>query len=310
MYRGILKSRPADSEKRLMRSEEKFNMLFEFSPIGMALVDHETGAFLEINHSLLNSTGYTKEEFLGLSYWDITPSEYEAQEIQQIEDLNTKGFFGPNEKEYIRKNGTRYPIRIQGFILTDVDENKVVWGIIEDISEVKALENELRAQATRDYLTGAYNRRFFEEMLYQATHCAKRTNLGLSVIMLDIDHFKRVNDEFGHLVGDGVLVQMTEIIKNYIRESDILCRWGGEEFIIMLPNTLLESAYHLAEKLRILISQTVFDGELNITCSFGVASIYDNETVSSLIERADVALYEAKRNHRNCAVISKSTNCS
>lgn len=238
MHRGILKSRSTDSVKRLMRSEEKFNMLFEFSPIGMAMVDHETGDFIEVNQSLLTSTGYTKEAFLGLSYWDITPSEYEAQEVQQIQDLNTKGFF--------------------------------------------------------------------EEMLYQATHCAKRTNLGLYVIMLDIDHFKSINDQFGHLVGDAVLIRITELINGYIREADILCRWGGDEFIIMLPNTIIDRAYHLAEKLRILISKTEFDDKLKITCSFGVASIQENEAGSNLIARADAALYDAKGNNRNCAVISKS----
>lgn len=281
-------------------------MLFEFSPIGMAMVDHETGAFLEVNQSLLKSTGYTKEEFLNLSYWDITPCEYEAQEMQQIEDLNKKGSFGPNEKEYIRKDGTKYPIRIQGFILTDIDEKKVVWGIIEDISELKKMEMELRAQATKDYLTGVYNRRFFEEMLYQAINCASRTKLELSVILMDVDHFKTINDKFGHPKGDAVLVQITQAMRASIRKSDILCRWGGEEFIIMLPSTSEHQAYLVAEKLRSMISQINFGLATVLTCSFGVASIKENEELDAFIARSDVALYEAKKNNRNCVMISKS----
>ncbi len=122
---------------------QRFSTLFEMSPIGMALVDHATGDFIEVNRSVLESTGYTKEEFTRLDYWELTPKEYEAQEMRQIEELNTTGRFGPNEKEYIRKDGSRYPLRIQGFILTDTNGRKVVWDILEDISELKKREQEI-----------------------------------------------------------------------------------------------------------------------------------------------------------------------
>ncbi|MGZ2370474.1 PAS domain-containing sensor histidine kinase [Ancylomarina sp. YFZ004] len=122
------------------RAENKFKMLFELSPIGMAMVDHATGDFLEVNSSVLEATQYTKEEFLNLSYWDITPREYEEQEIHQIKDLNETGHFGPNEKEYIRKDGTRYPLTISGSSFTDTTGKKMVWGIIEDITERKLAE--------------------------------------------------------------------------------------------------------------------------------------------------------------------------
>ncbi len=132
-----------ESRQKIELASKRFETLFEMSPIGMALVDHATGEFIEVNKSVLESTGYTKEEFISLDYWQLTPKEYEAQEMQQIEDLNTKGRFGPNEKEYIRKDGSRYPLRIQGFILTDVQGRKVVWGILEDISELKKKEKEV-----------------------------------------------------------------------------------------------------------------------------------------------------------------------
>lgn len=126
------------NERKL--AQNKFRMLFEQSPIGMALVNHETGDFLEVNNSILKATGYTKEEFLNLSYWDITPREYEAQEIQQLQELNKTGRFGPNQKEYIRKDGTRYPLSISGALYVDINGKKVVWGIIEDITERKQAE--------------------------------------------------------------------------------------------------------------------------------------------------------------------------
>jgi PAS domain S-box-containing protein len=125
------------SEQKLRRSEEKFEFLFKHSPIGMAMIDHMTGEFIEVNDSLLKSTQFTKEEFLKLSFWNITPPEYRAQEESQLNDLNQQGAFGPNRKEYIRKDGTRFPISIRGFILTDVDGRKLVWGIIEDLSKTQ-----------------------------------------------------------------------------------------------------------------------------------------------------------------------------
>lgn len=141
------------SEHKLRRSEERFQILFEHSPIGMALVDHVTGEFLEVNRALLSYTGYTKAEFLRLSYWDITPSEYEAQELAQIEDLNRSGSFGPNEKEYIRKDGSRFPISLQGFLVNDVDGRKLVWGIIEDITiKVKVLKQAKARNAVLELL--------------------------------------------------------------------------------------------------------------------------------------------------------------
>lgn len=121
-------------EQKLRKSEERFRFLFKYSPIGMAMVDHATGEFVEVNDALLEYTQYTKDEFLKLSFWDITPKEYEHQEQEQIETLNKTGSFGPNYKEYIRKDGTRFPISIRGFILADEDGRKLVWGIIEDLS--------------------------------------------------------------------------------------------------------------------------------------------------------------------------------
>lgn len=126
----------------------KFRILFEMSPVGMALVDHETGDFLEVNEAVLKPTGYTKDEFLKLSYWEITPKEYEPQELEQIRILNETGRFGPNRKEYIRKDGSRYPIELSGAMFTDENGKAAVWGVIEDISARKEAENNLRIAAT------------------------------------------------------------------------------------------------------------------------------------------------------------------
>jgi PAS domain S-box-containing protein len=134
-------------------------MLFENSPVGLALVDHMTGEFLEVNDAVLDAAGYTKDEFMSLSYWDITPREYEEQEIRQIEELNKTGSFGPNTKEYIRKDGTRYPISISGALYTEINGETVVWGIIEDITERKEAEETINRQNEElKYLNAAKDR--------------------------------------------------------------------------------------------------------------------------------------------------------
>ncbi len=132
------------TERRL--AQDKFRMLFEQSPVGMALIIHETGDFLEVNNSILESTGYTREEFLRLSFWHLTPPEYEEQEAIQFQTLNETGRFGPNFKEYIRKDGSRYPLSISGALFIDTDGRKVVWGIIEDLSDRRAKELIIKKQ--------------------------------------------------------------------------------------------------------------------------------------------------------------------
>ncbi|QKJ23646.1 PAS domain S-box protein [Poseidonibacter lekithochrous] len=127
----------------LERSEIKFKILFENSPIGMAMIDYESGNFLEVNKSFQESIQYTNEELYSLSYMNITPSEYEEQGLHQIDELNNTGTFGPNEKEYIKKDGSSYPIKISGFSIINPDGKKVVWAIIEDITEVK---NQIKNQ--------------------------------------------------------------------------------------------------------------------------------------------------------------------
>lgn len=141
-------------------AHRKFRMLFERSPIGMALVDHKSGEFLEVNDAVLKSSGYTRDEFMNLSYWDITPIEYEAQEKAQIETLNKTCSFGPNTKEYIRKDGTRYPISISGALFTEINGEKVVWGIIEDITERKKAEQTIREQNEKLKSLNAAKNRF------------------------------------------------------------------------------------------------------------------------------------------------------
>lgn len=150
-----------------------------------------------------------------------------------------------------------------------------------------------------DQLTGIFNRRKIDETLRYELERAKRYDTPLSLMMLDIDHFKQVNDTHGHSVGDTTLKEFTGILSKNIRTTDLLGRWGGEEFIIVLPDTTLEHACVLAERIRTDVESHTFPTIKTKTCSLGVTSFQPQDSAESIIERVDTALYEAKNNGRN-----------
>jgi diguanylate cyclase (GGDEF)-like protein len=126
-----------------------------------------------------------------------------------------------------------------------------------------------------------------------------RYNTPFCIVMMDIDHFKKINDTHGHGVGDTVLKELANLVMQHIRASDILARWGGEEFVLLAPSSTLETTRDLAEKLRQLIAAHLFAGHLKITMSFGIAQYAPNDTLKSIIARADSALYISKHEGRN-----------
>ncbi len=164
--------------------------------------------------------------------------------------------------------------------------------IFTDISTMQSI-------SMTDPLTGIANRLHFTMVYEHAINVARREQNPLGIIFFDIDHFKRVNDNYGHLVGDKVLKHIATLVKQKIRKSDILARWGGEEFILLLPNTPLKEAILFAENLRSAIELENFEMVNNMTCSFGVAALYENESGEGLLKRTDELLYKAKTNGRN-----------
>ncbi len=165
----------------------------------------------------------------------------------------------------------------------------------------------LEGLSTTDQLTGLHNRRYFDNHLKIESQKVKRYASHLCLIIIDIDHFKSINDQYGHQVGDSVLIEFSSLLKNIIRETDILSRWGGEEFIILLPETTLESSLLIAEKIRLAISNHSFQDIGNLTASFGVSEINPNSiTNREAIHAADKALYTAKKQGRNLVVSANS----
>jgi diguanylate cyclase (GGDEF)-like protein len=164
------------------------------------------------------------------------------------------------------------------------------------------MSEKLAEQARRDALTGAYNRRYLTEQLDYQISTYFRTEQPFSIVSIDIDHFKRINDQHGHDIGDVVLKGISHVMSQTLREIDIYGRWGGEEFLCILPNTDTEEALVCAERLRNNVKQAQFNealSDLHVTASFGVTSTHHGDSVMDMLKRADLALYQSKTQGRD-----------
>ena len=171
---------------------------------------------------------------------------------------------------------------------------------LTDITQIKEKSNLLEYQASHDKLTGLFNRNKFDEFYIKEVKRSRRYSTDLSIIIFDIDNFKTINDTHGHQSGDIVLKEISQIISLHIREQDIAVRWGGEEFLILLPHTNLDGATTVAKKIRINIEENEFtELKLKLTASFGVSELNEDDSDESLILRTDKFLYEAKNSGKN-----------
>ena len=186
-----------------------------------------------------------------------------------------------------------------------------IWAYLNNFYKRKQFidRRELHRVSITDSLTGIYNRSKFNTELVQWIDYCNRYNNPLSLVMFDIDDFKRINDSHGHLIGDSVIGSIAETIKNTIRSTDVFARWGGDEFVILLPNTDINQAHGLIERMRICIQDNKFAKSENITCSFGLVELKENEDLQSFLQRADNRLYGAKDCGKNAVVWDDSSLC-
>lgn len=185
-------------------------------------------------------------------------------------------------------------------IAIDIGDTKKIQNDLAEAHAELALKNQLLERLTvTDSLTGLFNRRKFDEVFLQECERTLRTQQPLSLILVDIDHFKSVNDVHGHQVGDLLLVAFANVLRQCVRSIDTVARWGGEEFMVLCPSTKLSGACVVAEKIRSTMERFDFAGVGLKTCCFGVAEFQANETPQTTIQRADEALYRAKASGRN-----------
>lgn len=304
------------TKKELVQdSEVRYRRLFEAAKDGILILDADTGAIIDVNPFMVDMLGYTREEFIDKKLWEVGAFQ-DVQASKEAFDILQKD-------EYIRYKDL--PLRAKDGQLISVEfvsnvyhegNDKVIQCNIRDITEQKKeqdelikSESDLREQSVRDHLTGLFNRRYMEETLKRELLRAKRKGIPLGIIMLDIDGFKRFNDTWGHATGDAILSEIGYLVKKQLRGEDIPCRYGGDEFIILLPDAAQKATYERADRICELATQLQFivDGQTldTVTLSLGIAVYPEHGTTTAdLLKAVDGALYSAKHNGRNQVAVA------
>lgn len=216
---------------------------------------------------------------------------YSATRILKRLEVSTRALVKPEPPKYHQSIVPDF----LPYLLYLLSMSSVLFYYLKNKKILESKTEVLESKVKYDSLTGVYSRDFFEDGFKDFVQHRD----DLSLILVDIDHFKAINDKYGHLIGDRVLQAVAELISSSVRKQDLLARWGGEEFAILCPDTSLDSAKTLAEKLRLSIESEDFEHIKTLSCSFGVSHHLQNESLSSLFERADKAMYLSKETGRN-----------
>lgn len=296
----------------LAESESHYRNLTETMKDVVWTIDTETLCFTYVSPSVQRLRGYGPEEVIGQPF-DRTLAAEEAERLKHLIRFNRERFLSGNmgsdeylttEIEQLHKNGSLiWTEAIASFVKNDKTGAIEIHGVTRDITERKTLRLELERQATTDSLTGLANRRHFMTSAQKELERRQRNGRPVSLLMLDIDHFKIVNDSFGHAVGDRALQAVAKACAGELRSSDLFGRIGGEEFAVLLVETDLDQACLTAARLLDRVGEirltTKHDKIVRVTTSIGAAEHHNEESLSDLMVRADKALYKAKDSGRN-----------
>ncbi len=282
--------------KDCQESEEIYQTLFNLSLDAIHL-ETERGEIIACNRSGHEMFGYTKEEMLTKTIKDIVPDDFAATLPEVIPEEMTTGDVYV-ERVNKKKDGTLFPTEINTKFIKIGGQRRLI-AYTKDITERKKLEEELRELTFKDELTKLYNRRFIFNQLEIELARVRREGIVMSLVLLDIDNFKEINDTYGHLCGDNVLRKLSEIIQDNIRKLDYAGRYGGEEFIIIFTATGIETAWEITERIREQFKKQKFDHEnLKVSFSAGMIKIEQeaakNRTIDDLIKEVDNLLYQGK----------------
>ncbi|MDK9718311.1 MAG: GGDEF domain-containing protein [Trichlorobacter sp.] len=292
----------------------EYQQIFSTINLGLVVLDRELNVSAWSRWMELHS-GMPAEKVVGQPVCDLFPSLCDNSFIRIVKSVFAFGNYASYSQKlhkhlfpmknphgsssifpWMQQNCTFGPLR---------NANKEIIAVyisVQDVTDFVMYEHKLILMAKIDSLTGIYNRRYLDSRLAEEIERSRRHGNPLSILMLDIDHFKKINDTHGHLCGDYALRKISELLQELVRTSDILGRYGGEEFCCILPETPFEQAVVLAERCREQIAANQFsctDHQTNVTISIGVTGLHRDDSLDSIIKRADDALYQAKREGRN-----------
>ncbi|MGO9954361.1 MAG: CHASE domain-containing protein [Dissulfurispiraceae bacterium] len=299
--------------EKTLAKERKFLATILDTTSTLIVVLDTKGAIIRYNAECERLTGISSDHVKGRAIWEVFAVEEDISILRlAIASVKDMPFLNGYETSFNAVDRSERTIVWTNSVFCDEGVNDcciISTGV--DVTDRKALERELIKAASIDKLTALINRQTLDKTISREIERAMRYHHPLSVIMFDIDHFKRINDTYGHLMGDSVLREVAVLAQANLRTSDSFGRWGGEEFMIVLPETSIEEADLAAEKLRCLFERQNIIGINELTASFGVAGYNNGDNIDRLIKRVDDALYAAKQEGRNrvvCKSLSDADN--
>ena len=275
-----------------------------------AIIAIDTGEkVVFFNNAAERMFGCPKEQVLGQPLEVLLPQRYRAGHSADVTGFLNSGvhakYMGDRHSHIVGLRADGVEIKLgASIVLVNPGEERFMVAIVRDISERLELQERLALAASTDPLTGVFNRRAFLATVQNEWQRTVRYGSGFSILLFDLDKFKKINDSHGHDIGDSVLCQFSELVRASLREVDVFARWGGEEFIAALPHTPLEVAVNTAERIRKAVAEHKFIGAdgaaFPVTVSIGVSSMAsEKHPLAEVIKWADNALYEAKNAGRN-----------
>lgn len=280
--------------EKLNKEHEK--LLTKFSKYVIASKTDLNGTITYVSDAFCEISGYDRSELIGEKHNIVRHPDMPKEMFEKLWKTIKSGevFFGEIKNK--TKDGGFYWVEVAVSPDFDDDGNAIGYSAVRhNISQRKLVEQLM----VTDHLTKAKNRQYYDTCIKEEISRVKRYGTHMSLIILDIDKFKKINDVYGHSVGDSVLIELSNLIQDSIRESDTFCRIGGEEFVIISPNSSLENNFLFAEKIREIICSHEFEFVKNVTISLGLSQCLKDDDENNIFKRADSALYESKMNGRN-----------
>ena len=288
------------TEQDLRVLEKRYRVLAENAPFPIIITHLEKGTLLYINPKASEKYEIKRQHAIGKSALGFYVNTDDRKVVMDV--LHRQGFIQNHDVEHVSAGGKKFWVALSASVIIFEGEPASFFSIV-DVTERRKMAKRLEEIALIDVLTGIANRRSFMQRIDTEFSRAQRYKTPLSLLMIDIDDFKKINDGLGHLAGDQVLRHISAVFREYFRDADFPGRIGGDEFGVILPNTTLADARQLAERIRAIISEEYVEYDQNqfkFTMSFGVAEMHESvKDVDELIRKADEALYRAKNSGKD-----------